>query len=133
MSKAFLTLFLLLPALGELYNGSVLVLSDSTFKEAIAVHEYLFLKIYMPSCPHCKSLEPEWKEAAMRLKELGSKVVLAEIDGSNNIQTSLAQKIRGYPTLDFFHLSQSARYTGTRNSQALIYYALNQTQEQLFP
>jgi len=129
MSTAFLTLLVLLPALAERYNGSVLVLTDTTFKDAVVEHEYLFVKIYAPWCPHCKRLEPEWKEAAERLEELGSMVVMAEIDGSSNIQTSLSQQIRGYPTLDFFYMSHSVRYAGARNSQALINYALNQTQE----
>ena len=132
MSRAlFLLLLSLFPVLAELYKDDVLVLSDATFKEAIAMHEYLFLKIYMPGCRHCHELDPNWKQAARELKAKGSVVVMAEIDGSSNTRTALAQEIRGYPTLDFFHNAEYTRYRGAREAQALIYYVLNQTQEVL--
>lgn len=132
MSNAlFLPLLFLLPVLAEMYKDDVLVLSDATFKEAIKTHEYLFLKIYMPGCRHCQELDPNWKEAARELKAKGSIVVMAEIDGSSNTRTAIAQAIRGYPTLDFFHNAEFTRYRGARISQALIAYVLNQTQEVL--
>jgi hypothetical protein len=76
-------------------------------------------------------LDPNWKEAARELKAKGSVVVMAEIDGSSNTRTAIAQAIRGYPTLDFFHNAEFTRYRGARVSQALIDYVLNQTQEVL--
>ena len=124
-------ILLLLPLLcfvhSETYNGNVLELTDLTFPDAIEKHEYLFLKIYVTWCPHCQALAPEWILAADALKEMGINVVLAEIDGGANIQTSLKQGIRGYPTLDFFHSGKSTRYRGPRRANSIVTFVLNET------
>lgn len=80
---------------------------------------------------HCKSLKPEWAQAA---KELRGKVKLGQVDAT--VHQSIAQKygVRGYPTIKFFHggrkdSSSVQDYEGERKSSAIVEFALSKYTE----
>ena len=61
------------------------------------------VEFYAPWCGHCKKLEPEWNEAATKLKGL---VKLGKVDAT--VETALAQRfgIQGYPTIKVFEYGE---------------------------
>lgn len=50
-------------------DKDVVVLTDSNFDELVMQSKDIWLvEFYAPWCGHCKKLEPEWNEAASKLK-----------------------------------------------------------------
>lgn len=84
------------------------------------------VEFYAPWCGHCQKLEPEWNEAATRLK---GQVKLGKVDAT--VETSLASRfgVRGYPTIKVFDYgegktdSRARDYDGSRDAPAIIAYA----------
>ncbi len=47
----------------------MIVLDSSNFEEQVFGSKDIWLvEFYAPWCGHCKKLEPEWNEAALKLK-----------------------------------------------------------------
>lgn len=49
--------------------GTVIELSAVTVKQAMQAHKFLLVEFYAPWCGHCKTLEPEYKQAAKELED----------------------------------------------------------------
>jgi len=86
-------------------DEGVLVLTDSTFAQAIEEYDHVLAEFYAPWCGHCKSLAPEYVKAAQQLADTNPNVKLAKIDCT--VEKDLASKydIKGFPTLKFFSKS----------------------------
>jgi len=108
--------------------GEVVVLTDSEFDELVMQSEDLWLvEFYAPWCGHCQRLEPEWNEAANKLK---GEVKVGKIDATT--QTRLAQQfgISGYPSIKMFppgkkSMSNMEDYGGTRDASSIVSWALD--------
>lgn len=103
------------------------VLSDATFDGAVLKSKDIWMvEFYAPWCGHCKSLEPEWNEAARTLK---GKVKLAKVDATEN--QNLAQRfgIQGYPTILYWNYgegktsSKFEKYQGARDAAGIVSFA----------
>lgn len=57
----------------------VTINGEDQFSKAVKDSEFLLAEFYAPWCGHCKSLAPEYEQAAKMLKESGSKIVLAKV------------------------------------------------------
>jgi len=65
---------------GPATDKDVVVLTDATFDGAVLGSKDIWMvEFYAPWCGHCKALEPEWNEAASKLK---GKVKLAKVDAT---------------------------------------------------
>ena len=61
-------------------KDEVVVLTADNFKETVLESKDIwFVEFYAPWCGHCKKLEPEWKEAASKLKGV---VKLGKVDAT---------------------------------------------------
>jgi len=58
----------------------VVILTDENFDSIVLGSKDIWMvEFYAPWCGHCKSLEPEWNDAAAQLK---GKVRLAKVDAT---------------------------------------------------
>ena len=82
-------------------DKDVVVLTESNYADLVLGSKDIWLvEFYAPWCGHCKQLEPEWNEAAAKLK---GTVKLGKVDAT--VETGLASKygIKGYPTIKYFN------------------------------
>ena len=67
-------------------DKDVVVLTDSNFDDLVLHSKDIWLvEFYAPWCGHCKKLEPEWNEAASKLK---GQVKIGKVDAT--VENSLA-------------------------------------------
>ena len=107
-------------------EDNVVVLTDSNFDELLMKSDELWIvEFYAPWCGHCQRLEPEWKEAANKLK---GEVKVAKIDAT--VSTRLGQQfgISGYPTIKIFPTGKKSYsnvedYSGNRDASSIVSWA----------
>jgi protein disulfide-isomerase-like protein len=87
------------------------------------------IEFYAPWCGHCKQLEPEYTEAASKLK---GQVRLGKVDAT--VETDLATRfgVRGYPSIKVFDYglgnkadSKAIDYKGERTAAGIVSYMSN--------
>lgn len=107
-------------------DKDVYVLEESNFNDLVIGSKDIWLvEFYAPWCGHCKKLEPEWNEAATKLK---GQVKLGKVDAT--VESGLAQRfgVSGYPTIKVFGYgtksdSSAKPYEAGREAQDIIKYA----------
>lgn len=94
----------------------VLELDNDSAKKLIDGNEYVLVLGYAPWCARSAELMPQFAEAAMGLKELGSEVVMAKIDAERYPKAASVLGIKGFPTLLLFVNGTSQPYNGGLSS-----------------
>ena len=115
---------------GKASGGSdkdVVVLTGANYDELVLGSKDIWLvELYAPWCGHCQKLEPEWNEAATKLK---GQVKIGKVDAT--IEKDLAGRygIQGFPTIKVFDYgegktdSSAKTYEGARDASGIITYA----------
>ena len=68
----------------------MVVLTDANFDATVfGSKDIWFVEFYAPWCGHCKALEPEWNQAASKLK---GKVKFAKVDAT--VETQLGSRFQ---------------------------------------
>ena len=84
------------------------------------------VEFYAPWCGHCKKLEPEWNQAATKMK---GKVKFAKVDATENQMLAQRFGVSGYPTIKYFDYgagksdSSAMDYQGPREAGGLTDFA----------
>jgi thiol-disulfide isomerase/thioredoxin len=63
-------------------EDDVIVLDSTNFKQAIESHFTLMVEFYAPWCTHCKTLAPEYSQAARILKYSDPPYFMAKVDAT---------------------------------------------------
>lgn len=103
------------------YGGTaVFPLSDDNFESMVTGSADLWLiEFYAPWCGHCKSLKPEYIEAAEKLK---GKVKLGAVNCDDAKGVCGQYNIKGFPTLKFFGTNKRSpeEYNSPREAAAIV-------------
>jgi len=109
---------------GNSGDKDVVVLDQTNFDAIVYGSKDIWMvEFYAPWCGHCKALEPEWNEAATKLK---GQVKFAKVDATENQQLAGRFGVNGYPTIKYFDYgpgksdSKAEAYQGGRTANDLV-------------
>lgn len=102
--------------------SAVTELTDATLDAAIAATggeepSVLLIEFYAPWCGHCKTLAPEFDQAAALLAFDGHEKVLAKLDADAS-ETEIT-RVEGYPTLLLFRGGENIGLCEAREAKAI--------------
>ncbi|KAL0226536.1 hypothetical protein P9112_013860 [Eukaryota sp. TZLM1-RC] len=112
-------------------SSNVVELTPDNIESVLTTNQLVLVKYYAPWCGHCKSLAPEYEEAATTLKNSikeENKFVVAEINCDDHSELCQEAGIQGFPTI---HLYRNAmhwtEYEGARKASDIVEYCLKMT------
>ncbi|CAL9221032.1 unnamed protein product [Arabidopsis halleri] len=105
----------------------VVELNGDNTKRLIDGNEYVMVLGYAPWCARSAELMPRFAEAATDLKEIGSSVLMAKIDGERYSKVASQLEIKGFPTLLLFVNGTSQSYTGGFSSEEIVIWVQKKT------
>ncbi|XP_077210075.1 protein disulfide isomerase-like 1-6 [Tasmannia lanceolata] len=101
----------------------VFELSNENAKRVIDENEFVLLLGYAPWCHRSAEMMPRFAEAATKLKEMGSPLLLAKIDGERHEKAAKLLGIKGFPTLLLFVNGSAQLYTGGFTGEEIVIWA----------
>ncbi|XP_050231328.1 protein disulfide isomerase-like 1-6 [Mercurialis annua] len=105
----------------------VLELNTESVNRVIDGNEYVLVLGYAPWCPRSAELMPQFGEAANRLKELGSSLVMAKLDADRYPKAASVLDVKGFPTLLLFVNGTSLVYSGGFSAEDIVIWARKKT------
>eukprot|EP01018_Ginkgo_biloba_P002217 Gb_19724 [translate_table: standard] len=102
-------------------------LTNENAERVISSHEYVLLLGYAPWCARSADLMPEFAFAATTLKEMGSPILFAKLDGDRHTKAASRYGIKGYPTLLLFVNGTSQVYTGGFTGDEIVIWVRKKT------
>ncbi|CAN0858613.1 Protein disulfide isomerase-like 1-6 [Linum grandiflorum] len=105
----------------------VLELDTDSANKVISGNEYVLVLGYAPWDTRSAELMPQFAEAANKLKELASPVVMAKLDAERYPKAGSALQIRGFPTLLLFVNGSSHSYTGGFTGEDIVIWTRKKT------
>ncbi len=80
-----------------LLDGGIVHLTDANFKQVTEMSDIpVLVDFWAPWCGPCRSMEPQFEQAA---RELKGKALLVKIDIDQNARSSLRYRVRSIPTV----------------------------------
>ncbi|KAM9386400.1 protein disulfide-isomerase A3-like [Pholidichthys leucotaenia] len=108
----------------ERNSGAVKVVVAETFDEVVNDPEKdVLIQFYSPTCPHCKKLEPVYRELADKLKS-DHNVVIAKMNARDN-DIPLNYDVQGFPTIYLAPVGRKdepIRYEGSRELRDFLQF-----------
>jgi protein disulfide-isomerase A1 len=105
--------------------SDVIDLTASNFNSLVTPEKIILVEFFAPWCGHCKSLAPQYEEAATALKEKSIK--LAKVNCVDESDLCQSHGVQGYPTLKIFRDGEPTDYTGPRKTDGIISYMIKQS------
>lgn len=124
---------LLLLAILWLLRGSNTIVLTAPIKatkegfEAPSWSDYpaVFTMYKVDWCPHCKAAAPEWNAMKESIQASGMPIKVQEIDGDQNPEACKKAGVQGFPTMVLEKGDLAVKYTGPRDAESLIKFAVN--------
>ena len=105
-------------------EGVPIALTPETFDDHIKNNAQTLVEFFAPWCGHCKSLKPEYEEAA---KRLAGKHKIATVDCTQHNDLCAQYKVRGFPTLKLIRSDgTTVDYEDARKADALVKFVVKQ-------
>ncbi|KAI7685875.1 Protein disulfide-isomerase A4 [Sarcoptes scabiei] len=101
-------------------ENHVRVLDESNYETFVQQNRIALVEFYAPWCGHCKSLEPEFAEAARILQDDPNRVTLAKIDATKFSELAQKNEVTGFPTLFIYLNGTKQEYDGPRTAQGIV-------------
>ncbi|CBZ51751.1 hypothetical protein NCLIV_015430 [Neospora caninum Liverpool] len=107
-------------------SGPVKVIVRNTFeKEVLQSDKDVLLEVYAPWCGHCKKLEPVYEafaREAAKSATAAKNLVVAKMDGTQNMLDNPEFKWTGFPTIWFIKKGSGKpiKHTGGRSARDLL-------------
>ncbi|CAL9218649.1 unnamed protein product [Arabidopsis halleri] len=105
----------------------VLELNGDNTKRVIDGNEFVMVLGYAPWCARSAELMPRFAEAATALKEIGSPILMAKIDGDRYSKIASVLEIKGFPTLVLFVNGTSQTYNGGSSAEDIVIWVQKKT------
>eukprot|EP00959_Pyramimonas_sp_CCMP1952_P394444 8265023-Pyramimonas_sp.AAC.1 len=101
-------------------EDGVVVLTEANFDGWVNKQVFTLVEFYAPWCGHCKSLAPEWADAAEHLGKGDKPIYLAKVDAT--VHEALGQRfgVQGYPTIFAFRYGVKEEYDGPREASGIV-------------
>lgn len=114
----------------NLLSGAVISLTDQSFDSEMAKKPGMLwlVEFFAPWCGHCKSLEPNWKIAAKRLKGIA---ILAAVDATVHSGVSSRFGVNGFPTIKAFFANahnDPKDYDGPRDPEGIVNWVMRHSE-----
>lgn len=104
-----------------------LELNGENAKRITDGNEYVLVLGYAPWCVRSAELMPQFAQAATSLKELGTSLMMAKLDGERYPKVASSLDIKGFPTMLLFVNGTPQPYTGGFSAEEIVIWARKKT------
>jgi thiol-disulfide isomerase/thioredoxin len=98
-------------------------LSRSNWFDYVSPDKTVFIQVFIPSCKHCKAMEPMWQEIANQLRSRDSDVLVARLDAAADNGIARTLGVDRYPSQILLSGGEAYEYRGPRGLRELIAFA----------
>ena len=98
-------------------------LSRSNWFDYVSHERTVFIQVFIPSCKHCKAMEPMWQEIANQLRSRDSNVLVARLDAAADNGIARTLGVDRYPSQILLSGGELYEYRGPRGLRELIAFA----------
>ena len=108
----------------EYSDSDVLILDTAGLEEVAQSDTPMLVTFYAPWCGHCRTMVPEFKKAATKLKTSGIATGAVNCDQEKGLAQRLG--IKGFHTVKFVYKGRMTDYAGPRQAAELVGFAQGQ-------
>jgi thioredoxin-like negative regulator of GroEL len=117
-------------ALGEKNQGTILLLDEDNFTEAVQEHSDLLVLFYAPWCSVSRGFLKDFiKAAAILQKEKRSPVAAATVNMREEKRLVGRFNLPHFPIVRFYHNGKATRYPGGRGVRNLVKWVKSQQEK----
>lgn len=108
-----------------LTSAAVVDLTNDNFDSELKEKDLALVKFFAPWCGHCKNMAQDWIDASDELAD-NEKVLIGEVDCTQQRDLCGKQSVQGYPTLKAFKKGVFSDEVYTRQKNAVVDYVKSQ-------